>query len=131
MAFGDSLNWMACPPVIRKRVRNYVLAALLACAAGIGLVVFRDPLGIPYEPWGRYGPLVFALMPILVFWPMFLLGRRRFFRVFKEAGGRLCTHCAYNLSPMGESGTCPECGKPHDAKADKAMWEVAGYTIAE
>lgn len=129
MALGDSLNWMACPPVIRRSVRNYVLAALLACAAGLALVVFRDALGIPREPWGRYGPLFFGLMPIFVFWPMFLLGRRRIARQFKEARGRLCTHCAYNLSPMGASGTCPECGKLFDVEADIAMWKSAGYTL--
>ena len=127
MAFGDSLNWIACPAVIRRRVRNYVLLAITISLAAPGLVLLRDPLSIPREPWGRYGPLVLALIPLFIMWPMFFLGRRRMHTEFNEAGGRLCTHCAYNLAPMGERGICPECGKAFDAQTDEAMWTKAGF----
>lgn len=127
MAHGDQLIWWQGPPVLRKSVRNYVLAAMLASAAAIALVIFRDALGVPREPWGRYGPLFLGLMPIFVFWPMFLLSRKRIARQFKEARGQLCTHCAYNVSTLGERGTCPECGKPFDNHADAETWQHAGY----
>lgn len=131
MAFGDMLNWFQCPPVIRRQVRNSVLAAVVFSGAAVGLVVLREPLGIPREPWGRYGPLVLGLTPVVVLWPMFLLGRRRMRRQFSEARGRLCTHCGYNLAPMGESGTCPECGERFDAAADAGMWKAAEFKREE
>ena len=131
MAIGDHLTWWECPPVIRKQVRNAVLATIILGLAAPALVMLRDPLGIPYEPWGRYGPIAFGLMPIVLVWPLLVLSRRRMRRQFHEALGRLCTHCAYNLTALSERGTCPECGKPFDAQADKAMWDAAGYTIAQ
>ena len=117
--------------MIRKQVRNAVLATIILGLAAPALVMLRDPLGIPYEPWGRYGPLVFGLMPIVVVWPLLVLSRRRMRRQFHEARGRLCTHCAYNLTATSDHGTCPECGKPFSVQADQAMWHAAGYTIAQ
>jgi hypothetical protein len=131
MALGDMLNWAGCPPAIRRQVRNYVLGAIAVSAAAVVLIVVRDPLGIPREPWGRYGPLALGLIPICVLWPMFLFSRRRVRRQFDEAGGRLCTHCAYNLATMGDRGTCPECGEQFNACTDAAMWTAAGFRHLE
>src|SRR5688572_10634777 len=110
MDLSGLLPWRYVPPAIRKRVRNYLLAACLAPIAAIALVIFDEPLGIPREPWGRFGPLGLGLIPVVVLWPMFLFAQRRLRSQFHEARGRLCTHCAYNVAPQGERGTCPECG---------------------
>ncbi len=129
MAHGEFLTWWNCPPVIRRHVRNAVLGAIAFSCAAIALVLVRDPLGIPREPWGRYGPLVFGLMPIGVVWPLFVLRRVRIRKQFNDARGRLCTHCAYNLLPMNDQGICPECGKPFDASADAETWQLAGFKM--
>jgi len=129
MVSGSQLTWWECPPVIRTSVRNYVLAILAVCALGLGFILSRDWLGVPYEPYGRYGGLVITLVPLFLIVAMFIFSRRRLRRHFHEARGRLCTHCAYNLTAMSDHGTCPECGKAFDAEADKAMWEAAGYRI--
>ena len=131
MALGDHLNWWENPPVIRKQVRNAVLASIVIGLLAPAMVLLRKPLGIPFEPWGRYGPLVIGLTSILIVWPLFFMSRARMRREFHEARGRLCTHCAYNLTALSERGTCPECGKPFDAQADAAMWEAAGFTREE
>lgn len=129
MALGDQLTWWQVPPVLRKQVRNYVLAAIACSLAAVVLVWLRNPLGIPREPWGRYGPLVFGLLPLAIVWPLFLLGRRRIHRDFIEARGRLCTHCAYNLTSTADQGTCPECGKPFDAAKDAETWRLSGFNL--
>ncbi len=43
-------------------------------------------------------------------------------RRLRKALGRLCLQCAYDLSGLGESGCCPECGRPFEVKADRARW---------
>ena len=128
MAVGDQFNWWECPPVIRRQVRNAVLLSIILGLAAPALVLLRTPLGIPFEPWGRYGPLALGLVSLAVIWPLFIINRRRLRRQFHEACGRLCTHCGYNLKSLGERGTCPECGELFDAHADAAMWKTAGYT---
>ncbi len=52
--------------------------------------------------------------------------RRSIRRSLRESQGRLCTHCAYDVSKLAPSGTCPECGKPYDIEKDKVLWEVVG-----
>jgi len=43
MVFGDSLNWMVCPAVIRRRVRNYLLVAITIALAAPGLMPSTRP----------------------------------------------------------------------------------------
>jgi hypothetical protein len=131
MAYGELLHWWANPPVIRKSVRNFVLSLLTVSGIGLGFIMLRDTLSVPYEPYGRYGGLALTLVPFCLIVLLFVFGRRRLRRQFIEAGGRLCTHCAYNLTTMNDRGTCPECGNTFDTEADQAMWASAGYVHEE
>lgn len=57
-----------------------------------------------------------------------LFARRRMVRIrraVQAASGRACTGCLYNLSGLGEAGTCPECGRGFDGAADRRSWERA------
>lgn len=128
MALGNQLNWWESPPLLRARIRNFVIVAIICGFAAPAFVMLRDPLGIPREPWGRWGPMAFGLTPILVCWPMYVLGRRRINRQFKEAGGRLCTHCGYDLRSLGDSGACPECGHAFQADRDAEKWSNSGFS---
>lgn len=37
--------------------------------------------------------------------------------------GRICTHCAYNVSGLPDTSMCPQCGNRIDLKTDKRLWE--------
>jgi len=38
------------------------------------------------------------------------------------ADGRLCTHCWYDLSALGERGVCSECGTAYSVAALRQAW---------
>jgi hypothetical protein len=131
MALRDVLPWNLGPPVLRRLGRNFLIASFASAISAIAMVILRDPLSIPREPWGRYGPLFISLLPLFVFLPWASWHSRRLRRDFAANKGRLCIHCAYIVGPLGERGTCPECGHAFDANADAARWEAAGYTWSE
>jgi hypothetical protein len=101
------------------------LSAFFVVAAIVWVVV-RKPLGVPRGFFYRFGALVFGWLPVCVVWPIWFLRTRHIRRAIIESGGRLCTHCAYNVSTVEPAGTCPECGKPYDIEKDKPLWEAVG-----
>lgn len=117
------------PPVMRRLVRNYILASFVFAALALAFGLLRKPLGVSrvLGGWGRYGPLVLGAMPLCVFTPLAWWKARRVRRQFAEANGRLCTHCAYIVGPMGDTGICPECGEQFNAEPDAAMWASIGF----
>lgn len=119
--------WRREPPVVQRIGRNYLVASTLAVAGALTIVLLRDPLDAEGQAWTRIVPGVFGLLPLAVFLPVAWWRARRVRREFQAAAGRLCTHCAYNVGPLGERGTCPECGKPFAAQADARRWSQAGY----
>jgi hypothetical protein len=67
-------------------------------------------------------------IPLVIFVPNFVAvvlvwsGRRRIRRAVRASGGRACTYCVHDLSGLGDTGTCPECGHAFDAAADARRW---------
>jgi len=73
-------------------------------------------------PWGRLLFALAILVPTLATLGVMLWGDRRIKRAVRATGGRSCTVCLYDLRNLGDTGTCPECGRPFDTAADRAMW---------
>ncbi len=117
------------PPVLRRMGRNYLVASCTAVVLAVAIVIVREPLGLGGLWWGRLAPLFMGMLPLGVFTPIAWWLTRHVRRDFHAAGGRLCTHCAYNVGAMGDEGTCPECGERFDARADAATWRKGGFTI--
>ena len=97
----------------------FMLAALI-------WVVLRKPLGVPRGFFFRFGSLLFGIAPLIVIWPLWVLRTRHIRRALVKSGGRLCTHCAYDVSALPPAGTCPECGRDYDIESDKPLWETVG-----
>ena len=55
----------------------------------------------------------------------YLFGASRLRRAFRASGGCLCTHCAHNVSGLGEQGNCPECGHWFNIETDRISWKAA------
>jgi hypothetical protein len=64
---------------------------------------------------------------LVLFLPMTWWFTRRLRREFREAGGRLCTHCGYNVGSLCPEGICPECGSRFDVAIDAQTWSKAGF----
>lgn len=110
----------------------WLLAAFMFFAlAAIAWVILRKPLGVPRGFAYRYGALVLGLVPVVFVWPVWLLRTRSIRRGLLESEGRLCTHCAYDVSTLAPSGTCPECGRDYDTEKDRPLWEAVGARFEE
>lgn len=115
---------LAVPPVMRRGVWWLLGLSAFCGLAAVLWWVLRGPLGVPRGFAYRYGAVVLGLLPIMVLGPWWTRRTRHIRRALRESGGRLCTHCAYDVSTLAPSGTCPECGKPYDGEKDKPLWEA-------
>ncbi len=43
-------------------------------------------------------------------------------RRLREAEGRLCPGCEFDLRWLGDAGSCSECGRPFEIDAVQAQW---------
>jgi hypothetical protein len=114
------------PPVMRRGLWWLLGLSTFMGLAAVAWVVLRGPLGVPRGFAYRYGALFLGLPPIIVLWPWWLFRTRSIRKALLESEGRLCTHCAYDVSTLEPAGTCPECGKPYDIEKDKPLWEAVG-----
>ena len=89
-------------------------------------VIARRVLGIPNRGIVRLIPLAFSVTPMFIVGPIWWWRTAWVRRAVRDSGWRLCTHCAYDVSALSPSGTCPECGNAYDVKRDAALWEQAG-----
>lgn len=99
------------------------LSVFLVLAA-VAWAILRRPLGVPRGFAYRYGSMVLGLVPVMVVWPWWYVRTRSIRRALLESEGRLCTHCAYDVSTLDPAGTCPECGKPYDIARDAPLWNT-------
>jgi hypothetical protein len=130
VSFLDWINLRHLPPVLRRRTVYYAVATLVFAATTLACVwVFRD-LRLRYTWLPRTLPLLLGLTPTVLFMPIMMWHQRRLRRRFHAAGGRLCTHCAYDLSTLGPHGTCPECGNTFDTEKDELLWLAAKMRIS-
>lgn len=116
--------WENLPPVVRRLVPKPWVVLVLWFLVPIGLLivmgtnaVMPEHLWIPVLMWS-----VVLLTPrVLGWWYL-----RRYQRLFRAAGGRLCVSCGQDLRGLGESGICPECGQAFDVQLDRRRWKAAG-----
>lgn len=112
------------PPVMRRSLYWWFVLTLVPVATAIAWVLLRGPLGLPRQGVFRFVPLMLGLMPLLVANPWYLWRTAWVRRALADSGGRLCTHCAYNLTGLPSAGRCPECGKHYDIAADAPLWQA-------
>ena len=65
---------------------------------------------------------VFGFLPVLVLQPWWHWRKRDLRHLAKRVDGRLCPHCAYDISTLDPIGTCPECGGTYDIARDAPLW---------
>lgn len=99
--------------------------------ASLAWVTLRKPLGVPRGVAFRYVGVLLAAVPFTVIWPLWMLRTRHIRRALLRSGGRLCTHCAYDVSSLSPSATCPECGRAYDIEKDKPLWEAVGVQYGD
>jgi hypothetical protein len=112
------------PPVVRRAA--YWLLGIVSVfeIAAVAWVVLRTPLGLPLRGAYSIVPLALALLPLLVVNPLYLWHTASVRRSLAASGGRLCTHCAYDVSGLEPAGVCPECGKPYNIDTDGILWKA-------
>ncbi|MFG0259315.1 MAG: hypothetical protein ACF8LK_03100 [Phycisphaerales bacterium JB041] len=121
----------AGPPVFWRAARRCLgLSVLCACIA-VGTAIVRGNLPPRHRAAARYVVMSFGVAPVLVIYPIGYVLQRRLGRQWRRAGGRLCTWCAYDLSSLDASGTCPECGNAYDLEQDAATWSEVGFSTGD
>jgi hypothetical protein len=131
MASTPETPWVGVAPVVRRSTIVWLSSAALFMLLAVVWLVLRGPLGLPRGGFYRVLPLTLILIPWVVFLPLWHWRVRRFRRALFASRFRLCTHCAYDLSSLAPTGTCPECGHGYDAVRDVARWEQTGAPYAE
>ena len=97
-----------------------------AVATVFGVIAYQIPTvrnatATP-DPWITLGiPAVILAPNFLVILPVWW-GMRRIKRAVAGTSGRACTNCVHDLSGLGDTGMCPECGRAFDIAADQRSW---------
>ncbi len=115
------------PAILYKQSRLFLLTLPIALVVAVGSVLAARYL--------RHWPFISALIPIGIFLPQFvvmwilMVKTRKLRRIWRESGGRVCTHCGHNLAGLADLGVCPECGEAFDTHVDRTRWAgAAGFT---
>lgn len=119
------------PAAISGAVRRWVAGTALFVAGAIAWLVLRRLGVVPRGGVSRWVPLVLGVTPIAVLLPLWHWRERRLRRALFASRFRLCTHCAYDVSSLPPTGTCPECGRPYDAPRDVEVWAKQGAPYTE
>ena len=123
-----TITYRHFPPVLRRISVRCFWVSLAVVILTIAFVIVRDIRHWPRRPWNVITPIIGGFTPACIIFPLGWWLRRGIVREWHEASGRLCTHCAYNVSTLAAAGTCPECGGEYDSQADAATWTKAGLT---
>jgi hypothetical protein len=110
-------------PAMLARQRAWLVGVSIACVV-IALVLLAVT-ALPNLPRPRVWKLattVIALFPAVVLQPLWHWRKGWLRDLARKNRGRLCTHCAYNVSTLEPAGTCPECGESYDHAADAPLW---------
>lgn len=122
------------PPFV-KRQRRFVWWMLSIPVAYAASGVVMDMIGVRggvhgMLAWNPWTWLVLGLTPmlgpILATWIIIRIRFRRARVAWVRSNGRLCVHCAHDLTGLGERGLCPECGQPFVVHDDRKRWQAAG-----
>lgn len=109
-------------PVMRRGIRWWLALTTLAVLIALAWVLLRSPLNLPRTGIYRFVLLALGLAPLLVINPLYLWRTLWLRRALRKTAGRLCTHCAYDVSTLAPQGTCPECGNTYDIQKDRPLW---------
>ena len=95
----------------RRRMHTFAAVGLGVIAAGIGMGVLREFVGLPIEPTIMFSnalfPVVFVLATVLAWRES---PAERHARVIERGTDTVsCPICAYNMTGLREA-KCPECG---------------------
>jgi hypothetical protein len=104
------LWWMALP-----------LAVNIAGAVFYKLPAVQSAMFAP-NVWLSLGIPLACFAPVFVAFVGIWHGQRRIKRAVLAAHGRACIHCVHDLGGLGDTGTCPECGRAFDIAADQRSW---------
>jgi hypothetical protein len=126
----DAISYRGTPPVLRTIYRRCFWASVVVVILTIAFIIVRDLQNWPRKSWAYYLPVIGGFLPGLVILPWGWWLRRRILRDWRISRGRLCTHCAYNVSALAPAGTCPECGNAYDSVADAATWSKVGLKVS-
>lgn len=101
-----------------------MLLPLAAMIAGAILydVALKQSMTSPPGRWMSLAIPAACFVPLLVSIVAIGRGQRRIKRAVRGADGRACLHCVNDLTGLGESGACPECGAAFDIPAGKRAW---------
>lgn len=114
------------PPAVRRYellTATVVVCSTLAAVAAPFVLRIVAPWISPL--WALPGiPLAIVTTTFGTIW---LTRRRtaRMKRAVRDAAGRACVVCVYDLSGLGETGVCAECGRRFDIAVDRRSWERA------
>lgn len=123
-----SRSMFAGPPVLWRAARRCFGLSVLCAIIAVGTAIVRGNLPPHHRTTARYVIMAFGLAPVVVIYPIGYVFQRHVGRQWCRANGRLCTYCAYNVSNLADTGTCPECGNTYDLERDAAMWAEIGLT---
>ncbi len=111
------------PPAVRRLLwwMALPLAAMIAGAVFYKLPAVQSAMATP-NTWLSMGIPLLCFAPVFVAFFAIWRGQRRIKRAVLAAHGRACINCVHDLSGLGDTGTCPECGHAFDAAADQRRW---------
>ncbi len=118
--------WAFFAPAVRRVWVWAISLSILIVLTTIIYAVLREPLDLPRHGWARWLPLALGLLPLCIILPTSHWILRNIRKDWATSGGRLCTHCAYDVSKLPPAGKCPECGKNYDILADAQVWKLSG-----
>lgn len=127
----SAIQLVGTPHVIASAVRLWVGLAIIFVFAAVAWAVLRKLNIVPRPGFSRLVTPVLGAVPIVVLLPLWHWRTRHLRRALFASRFRLCTNCAYDLSSLAPTGTCPECGETYDAVADVELWSLQGAPYTE
>ena len=124
-------DWEHGPPYYRRK--HGIVMMTMAVMGFIG-VVMSQYIGIAGSRGSALSYMAvmgWLMLTVIVMAVSLRRLRRRLRRELGASGGRLCTHCIYNLKDLPPRGSCPECGHEYDAEFDARTWWGAGFEVPE
>lgn len=70
------------------------------------------------------GVMFCSWIALLVLWIRFVFISRRIRERARAMGGRMCSGCGHDLTGIGDSGLCGECGRPFEIEHLRRTWGV-------
>lgn len=118
-------------PYHSKQMAKSMMFVLLWCVPLVATSSLRRWLGLPFtEVW-----VAFTLLSMMaLFMGGFIVMTRATGRIqdrLDAARGCLCYKCGTNLEALGDSGRCPRCRRPFEAKTDATLWRLSGFVVPD